>query len=80
MLQHSRKTYNNDQQECAVTLQNILCICMYLHTHCILYTFFFPFFLFYFVYPTVIESLSLYASDPFLENQAPRLFYLIWAL
>ena len=24
MLQHSRKTYNNDQQECAVTLQNTL--------------------------------------------------------
>ena len=24
MLQHSRKTYNNDQQECTVTLQNIL--------------------------------------------------------
>ena len=24
MLQHIRKTYNNDQQECAVTLQNTL--------------------------------------------------------
>ena len=44
----------------------------------------FSLFLFYlgcnFVYPTVIESLSLNTSYTFLENQAQRLFYLIRAL